>query len=342
VRSRSRSLTVQGQVSAVRFFDDLARTLAEPMPRRRALRVVGVTLATFAVPGIRPRGAGAQSGVCTKSTCGTDQRCCTRVTGAGLETYCCPRPSWQFQCGGQSNGYRCINTCTGTKKFACTAAIAHPASGINGVCCDRRYHSGCVRIGRPAERRPDGTRAPSEEWKPSCCPKGPGFGFCGGLCCEPPNRSRNGVCRCPDGTASLDGRKCCKRGEHAAECFSAGTAFIELATTMDASLVGRKCCPAAKPSCCGTACCAEFGCCGDRCCSHKTSRCASWKGKKTCCPKRRVTNVRDEQICCPAGTISVTLGFPACCPQPRRSAAGGPVSREWSAARTRFVSGARA
>lgn len=319
-------------MSAERFFDDLARTLAEPISRRRAVRVVGATLIAATIPGVSPRVARAQSGTCVKTTCGKDQRCCHKVGASGsIETYCCPRPSWQFQCGGQDNGYRCINTCRGGTTFPCTAAIAHAESGINGVCCDRRYHSGCVRIGRPAEKRPDGTRAPSEEWKPSCCPKGPGFGFCGGVCCEPPNRCRDGVCRCPDGTRSLDGRRCCKRSEHTAECVSAGTRFIELDTTMDASLVGRKCCPAGKPYCCGTTCCAKFGCCDTKCCSHKTSRCASWKGKKTCCPKRRVTAVpitgvagEFENICCPAGTISITLGSAACCPPTELKCCGWP------------------
>ena len=32
--------------------DDLARTLAESMPRRRALRVLGASLAAVAVPGL--------------------------------------------------------------------------------------------------------------------------------------------------------------------------------------------------------------------------------------------------------------------------------------------------
>lgn len=32
------------------FFDDLARTLARPMPRRRAVRLLGVALVTAAVP----------------------------------------------------------------------------------------------------------------------------------------------------------------------------------------------------------------------------------------------------------------------------------------------------
>lgn len=314
IRSFGRSFR---PVNAERFLDDLARALAEPMPRRRAVRLLGAALVSVTLPGLRP--GAALAGRRRLAKCGPDQRVCREFTA---QEYCCPRPSWQFFCGSRQG--QCINTCRGGTKFPCTAAIPHPDSGINGVCCDRKYHSGCVRIGRPAEKRPDGSRVPSEEWKPSCCPKGPGFGFCGGVCCEPPNRCKDGVCRCPDGTMSLDGRRCCKRGEHAAECVSAGTRFIELDTTMDASLVGRKCCPAGKPYCCGTTCCAKFGCCDTKCCSHKTSRCASWRGKKMCCPKRRITIVGDQQICCPTGTISITLGFPACCPPTELKCCGWP------------------
>ncbi len=52
-----------------RFFDNLARTLASPMPRRRALRLTGAALVAAAVPGLRPRSAlGASRDCGTKST----------------------------------------------------------------------------------------------------------------------------------------------------------------------------------------------------------------------------------------------------------------------------------
>ena len=41
------------------LFDDLARNLAKPMPRRRAVTVLGAALVTAAIPGIRPRPAQA-------------------------------------------------------------------------------------------------------------------------------------------------------------------------------------------------------------------------------------------------------------------------------------------
>ena len=249
------------------------------MPRGRAVRVIGFSLAAIAIPGIRPRLAAAQAGVCTKMTCAPDQRCCQKGAEASFKTYCCPSPSWQWQCGAQHNNYRCTNICpSGRKTFPCTAAIAHPESGINGVCCDRRIHSGCVAVGPPREKRPDGTFVPSQEWKPSCCPKGPGFSFCGGVCCEPPNRCRNGICRCPDGTLSLDGRRCCKSGQRAQVCLSGGTRE-DPGGGIDASVVGRKCCPTGMEGCCGSTCCKKQGCCDTKCCPFETSRCArAWRG----------------------------------------------------------------
>lgn len=49
-------------MGAERFFDDLARKLAEPMPRRRAVRVIGASLVAVAAPGVAPRIARAATG----------------------------------------------------------------------------------------------------------------------------------------------------------------------------------------------------------------------------------------------------------------------------------------
>lgn len=43
------------------FFDNLARTLASPMPRRRAVRVLGAAVVVATLPGLRPRSALARS-----------------------------------------------------------------------------------------------------------------------------------------------------------------------------------------------------------------------------------------------------------------------------------------
>lgn len=284
------------------------------MPRRRAVRVIGVSLAATMVPGVGARLARAASGSTAQVTCRGDRRTCQKGADRDFEKYCCPSPSWQWFCGGQDNAYRCINMCPkGAKTFPCTALVAHPASGINGVCCDRRFHSGCVPIGPPREKRPDGTFVPSQEWKPSCCAKGPGFGFCNNVCCQAPNRCKSGKCRCPNGADSCDGRQCCKRGETCAECQSwEPTYFPRQPSAFDPETVGRKCCPKGS-SCCGTTCCKRLGCCGTKCCPFPDSQCTRTGGRNVCCPRARATYAGGHWACCPAGTAAVDV-IGGCCP----------------------------
>lgn len=71
-----------------RLIDDVARTLATPMPRRRALRTIGMALAVGAFPGLRPgRAAGSPEGSrssCGDQTCGHGQAdCCVDLKGTG-------------------------------------------------------------------------------------------------------------------------------------------------------------------------------------------------------------------------------------------------------------------
>jgi hypothetical protein len=290
------------------------------MPRGRAVRVVGVSLAASIVPGVRSRVARAAP---AQVTCRGDRRTCQKGAEASFEKYCCPSPSWRWFCGGQDNGYRCINQCpSGGKTFPCTAAIAHPESGINGVCCDRRLHSGCVPVGPAAEKRPDGSLVPSQTWKPSCCPKGAGFGFCNDTCCQAPNRCRSGKCRCPNGAESCDGRKCCKAGEKCAQCYRFRTNFVSSPTgDQGIDIVGRKCCPK-QTSCCGETCCKEFGCCGTKCCPHPKSRCTRVGAKDVCCPSARATAAAGHWRCCPAGTVA-SEGISGCCPPGDPTCCGG-------------------
>jgi hypothetical protein len=208
------------------------------------------------------------------------------------------------------------------RAFPCTALIAHPESGINGVCCDSGIHSGCVRMGPSAEKRPDGSTVPSQAWKPSCCPKGPGFGFCNGVCCQAPNRCKSGKCRCPNGAESCDGRKCCRTGDVCKECRRWGTEFFPRDPNgIDLHVVGRKCCPRGLPHCCGTTCCKHLGCCGTKCCRYPDSQCTRVGAKDVCCPRERATVARGHWSCCPAGTVAVPVG--GCCPPSDPLCCGG-------------------
>ena len=103
-------------MNAEQFFDDLARTLAEPMPRRRAVRVVGASLAALAVPTV---GSGVASAATARfGTCpqGSGRRQCYTapdwVPGRPeAQPYCCPFPPQQWSCGDADNGYVCRNHC---------------------------------------------------------------------------------------------------------------------------------------------------------------------------------------------------------------------------------------
>jgi hypothetical protein len=310
-------------MSAARVLDELARTLAQPMPRRRALRMLALSVAAVAVPGVRPnlargaRTAGPRCNPQVEKCCGPDQRVCGRP---GKE-YCCPRPSWQWHCGGSND--RCVNMCLGDDLFPCTAKVPHPESGINGLCCNHRFHDWCNPVGTtkplccrdtisggvkctevPASGCADGMRfVPAEPWKPSCelC-RGP---YCGSgaeaRCCPPPNVCKKGVCRCPSGARRVD----CLYGE---------TGMTAEDPHLVASVIGVKCCPTRRPHCCGSTCCNKPGCCGTKCCPADTSRCATRRGQKFCCPKKRTALLDGEQVCCPVGTIAVPSPPGGCCP----------------------------
>lgn len=279
-----------------RLLDDLARSLAEPMPRRRALRLLGTTLVAVVVPGLGPKGA--RAGVRRSAKCGPDQRVCREFT---QEEYCCPRPSWQFFCGSKRG--QCLNTCTGGTKFPCTALIEHPESGINGLCCDRRLHSRCNPVGRAPTR-----------WKPECVPClgtacGPNRKYGEGhpqrwTCCTKPNVCRKGVCRCPDGKLSCGGTDCCKRSKVCKQCADADSGEVRVTGTV-------KCC-GRDEFCCVDKCCDQRGaCCNGKCCPPGT-QCARKGGFSVdaCCPQSRVFAGPDRNYCCPPGTEP---GEQGCC-----------------------------
>jgi hypothetical protein len=281
-----------------KLLDDLARALAEPMPRRRALRLMGSVLVATSFP----RAAFARTRRPARSTkCGPDQRVCREFTD---EEYCCRSPSWQFFCGAKRG--QCLNMCAGGTKFPCTGLISDRFSGINGVCCDRRYHSGC-RPDNPRDRLSGGGS------RPQCIPCtgktcGPNKSFKTSdprrwTCCERPNTCRNGVCRCPDGRTSCGGKKCCKRSQECMQCYDSDSA--------DTTVTGEVKCCGKDELCCINRCCKnDEACCNGRCCPKDTS-CARARGRDVCCPDNRTYLARgDREYCCPAGTFPQKGG---CC-----------------------------
>ena len=213
-----------------RFFDNLARTLASPMPRRRALRVAGVALVAAAVPGFRPPAALADCGpdtlcsslchsspiytgacgVQTKSGCGSQvncrmsggcmvagQKCCRGGSGASEDAWICPS---NLPCG-KIDGPRCPCPTTCTDGTCCPRSKGRC---VNGRCC-------------PAIRTT--FRPGSSKKAVACCPPGtvavPG-GV--GLCCP---KSKPNCCDAYDtrvdtgeqGTLGVNKGKLCVNGK---------------------------------------------------------------------------------------------------------------------------------
>lgn len=144
-------------MSVARALDELARTLAQPMSRRRALRLLGASIAAVVGQGVRPfsaraapRAIGYTCNPNVETCCGKDERVCQKDAPVPLNKgYCCPAPSWRWGCGSRANGYKCVDACGDDHLFPCTGRVADKFSGVNGVCCDDRIHATCNPDGKP-------------------------------------------------------------------------------------------------------------------------------------------------------------------------------------------------
>ena len=245
-------------------FDDIARRLAEPMPRRRALRVAGAALVgAVAVPGLRPRSAAAAGYPCTglnplKCSNGgaqvcvpSDWNCCSNELCAGA---CEP---WE----ACSPGAGCDDTpllCT-DKKAAGTRGGGDPT---RPKFCSVRLKSG------PSTCYPSG-RTLTWGW---CCHEGE---TCG---------KHLGDCEC-EGTEC--GNACCQEGQVCADEIHS----VCCQNNWKPCSVGRdhvvKCCPP-RDTCCfnhktHTAVCCDNAhpCIDGKCeCKKGEERCGA-----TCCHK---------------------------------------------------------
>jgi hypothetical protein len=169
-----------------RVFDDLARALAEPMPRRRALRLIGGALATAAAPALlAPRKASARSAACPgPGACAPGQTYAEFPVLEGCMVACCD-PGYS-PCVGRYGSKCCFpnEVCTDPNIAKCECApqyLCGPACCQPGQRCEAAV---CV----------------------ADCP--PGVTACGGKCCK------SGEKCCPS-TATAPSRcydpetKCC-------------------------------------------------------------------------------------------------------------------------------------
>lgn len=279
-------------------FDDLARTLAEPMPRRRALRIAGAGLLASMVPGLRPGGALASpcgpdtpcSSVCTADgdigACGTETKNACGQIGCRLEgclhagEKCCRGGDHPWICNeedrcGSANGPHCIS-CPEERKCgkACCKSDEFCGSRNRELCC-KKGDNACLVPGSPqgACCRP-GTQ---------CC-----FNKSGAACCTSEQTCKSGKCVCKEGQTC--GEHCCKKGE---------------------TCSNGKCCPKGRVNCGDGECCkSSASCCGGACCTGRETCVGGAKGKQ-CCNPSRISRSGGSATCCPSGTIATATG---CCP----------------------------
>lgn len=251
-----------------RFLDDLARTLAEPMPRRRAVRVVGTALAFAALPSLAPR--------------------TVRATGRAVPCigqY--PIPCGQGCCieGGKCCGVRKDGLplcCTSQSPVCCVQP-----GGQTKICCKANEQCGPVTRNEIYGNK--------ERTCVRRCP--PGRAFCRGKCCPPGQECRSGKCASPCKPSWRKcGRKCCPK-----------STFCCDAKNKLCCQKGTDCCNKAKPgepekwTCCpkGTSCAPPLGL------SPSGMTTGVEKGAvRVCCPQERVVpGIRN--VCCPLGHVSL-------------------------------------
>jgi hypothetical protein len=169
-------------------FDDLARTLATPMPRNRALRAIGAALAIDFIPALRP-GKATASALRTQQCTGNTARCFVEIP-FGTHEGGCYYPKYEKCCKGPNNDPVHPNQMSWTcgKDFDC-------GSAAGGFCkCTTKCTDG------------------------NCCPRSKGR-CVNGTCC-PAIRTTKGsggkpVACCPSGTIAVPGAVglCCRKGD---------------------------------------------------------------------------------------------------------------------------------
>jgi hypothetical protein len=291
------------------FIDGLARSMAKPMPRRRALRLLGGALVSVAVPGITARRAGATPNV---RDCGADSflcKCnCGGPTGDICQTTCCQKDVTACDCRTVQLGpiCRCLRQC-GSR---CCARGQYCASAKSALCCNTSRGQGeeesCVS-GRAAV----------------CCP--PGLKCCSWnevvTCCNALTQScgdQEGSCACKRGNTRRCGRDCCNPKSQ--KCCP-GPGSQKHCAPKDSICCGRKWCPKTQRCCKGaggggiypgiagtSAACfpKTFECCGSAGYDEATHKCC---GGGLVCPK--AATCCGDRECCSGGEVCTTEGCKA-------------------------------
>lgn len=173
-------------------FDDLARRLATPMPRRQALRTLGAAFAVAAFPALRPdRALGHVGHLQSRAGTPTRLRCFVKIpfgTHEGGTYY----PQYQKCCKGPNNDPQ------------------HP-NLMSWICPKDNSCGSAATVFCPC---------PTKCKDGGCCPRSKGH-CVNGTCCPAirtttrPGSSGKGVACCPAGTIAVPGGSglCCPKGK---------------------------------------------------------------------------------------------------------------------------------
>jgi hypothetical protein len=174
------------------FLDELARSLAKPMPRRRALRVLGGALVTVATPASLLAGRASAAGAIGCDKCGAPHGAgCVTPGACGKfplenEPVCCTWPGY-FGPIRKPHGGICAQA---------GGNGLQPPGGA-ACCCPKGTSCGNPAVAACVCAHPCGT---------DCC--GEGSKCCAGKCCEKGEECVRGACRekvCgPDITGALE------------------------------------------------------------------------------------------------------------------------------------------
>ncbi|MES1247823.1 MAG: hypothetical protein ABUS54_09140 [Actinomycetota bacterium] len=172
------------------FLDELARSLASPMSRRRAFRVAGVALAGAMLPGrafaARPTASGCPDPgdlFCTN---------CPSVNGLFYGDVCCPGPDaakyWECACTpGPGGGNGCKRKPCETCGYGCCVTdsekCCHASAARGGDHCCAKDHACCGSGCCPTGTHCCANLRSKYEVGFRCCPDG--WACCQNACCAP-------------------------------------------------------------------------------------------------------------------------------------------------------------
>ena len=262
-----------------RFFDDLARTLAQPMPRRRALRVVGTSLVGAMVAGTSPLRVSAALGRRSEVCKGKPAKC----DCSGAIAWCptgCPYETYKCECQPFGKGVQAV----------CVPTSTCPESGRGcGPCCPKGQKCNTLLGECDCGRADDEPCRPAKRKSKACCKKGTTccFNDTTSTCCGSQQVCKTGggkaTCTCKPG-ATKCGNDCCGKGETCCEEHS-------------------KCCTKDEKCCPGDICCGKSEtCCEDQCCDPARNEfCLAKKGKDPTCKKNCAPANQCGGECCGTG-----------------------------------------